>query len=402
VIIMAMQRGRLILWISGLAIAGIIAWAFRSPAVPVDLAAIGRGDLRVTIDEEGMTRVRERYVVSAPVAGRLQRIGLKAGDTVDADTTVLATFLPATPTPLDPRVRAETEARLKSARATREQAGVAQQRARDEAGFSRNELKRYREIAKFGGTTDEHLAALDLDVRTRDAQLRAADLAVQAAEHEIEAVAALLRQFAGPSASHRTSIVLRSPISGVVLRIHQESEALVAAGTPLVEVGNPRQLEIVADLLSTDAVKVKSGFAAMIRAWGGDATLCARVRRVEPAGFTKISALGVEEQRVNVVLDFQQPQHGIHQLGDAYRVEVSVVVWERAGVLKVPTSALFRTAERWAVFAVRDGRAVQTEIEVGQRNALEAEVLSGLAEGDQVIVHPGDTVHDGAAVIERG
>jgi HlyD family secretion protein len=233
VIIMAMPRGRLMLWMSGLAIAGVIAWAFRTPAVPVDLASIGRGDLRVTIDEEGMTRVRERYVVSAPVAGRLQRISLEAGDPVDANTTVLATFLPATPTPLDPRVRAETEARLKSARATREQASVAQQRARDEAAFSRNELKRYREIAKFGGTTDEHLAALDLEVRTRDAQLRAADLAVQAAEHELEAVGAVLRQFAGPSSSHHASaIVLRSPISGVVLRIHQESETLVAAGTP--------------------------------------------------------------------------------------------------------------------------------------------------------------------------
>jgi HlyD family secretion protein len=400
---MTMRRGRLFLWISGLAIAGAIAWAFRAPPVPVDLALVTRGDLRVTIDEEGMTRVRERYVVSAPVAGRLQRIGLKAGDEVDANTTVLATFLPATPTPLDPRMRAETEARLKTAQAAREQARVAAQRARDEAAFSRNELARYREIAKFGGTTDEHLAALELEARSREAQQRAADLAVQAAEHEVEAIAAVLEQFSNRSqARSGAAITLRSPVSGAVLRIHQESEALVAAGTPLVEVGDPGQLEIVVDLLSTDAVRVKPGLTALIGGWGGTSTLCARVRRVEPAGFTKISALGVEEQRVNVVLDFEQAGPEVHKLGDAYRVEVSIVVWERAGVLKVPTSALFRTGDRWAVFAVRDGRAVETEIDVGQRNALEAEVTSGLEEGDRVIVHPGDTIHEGVHVIERG
>jgi HlyD family secretion protein len=400
---MTMRRGTLILWVSGLAIAAAIVWAFRAPPAPVDFAQIGRGDLRVTIDEEGMTRVRERYVVSAPVAGRLQRIGLEAGDEVAANETVLATFLPATPTPLDPRMRAETEARLKTAQAAREQARVAAQRARDEAAFSRNELARYREIAKFGGTTDERLAALEVEARSREAQQRAADLAVQAAEHEVEAIAAVLEQFSNPSrARGGSAITLRSPINGVVLRIHQESEALVAAGTPLVEVGDPTQLEIVVDLLSTDAVRVKPGLPAEIGGWGGTSTLCARVRRVEPAGFTKISALGVEEQRVNVVLDFEQAGPEVHNLGDAYRVEVSIIVWERTGVLKVPTSALFRTGDRWAVFAVRDGRAVETKIGVGQRNALEAEVISGLEEGARVIVHPGDTIHDGVRVVERG
>jgi multidrug efflux pump subunit AcrA (membrane-fusion protein) len=191
-------------------------------------------------------------------------------------------------------------------------------------------------------------------------------------------------------------------VSGVVLRLHQESETPVAAGTPLVEIGNPRELEIIADLLSTDAVKVKPGMAALVTGWGGDKTLRARVRLVEPAGFTKVSALGVEEQRVKVRLDFQDGEHGSRKLGDGYRVEVSLITSERQGVLKVPTSALFRTADRWAVFAVRGGRAAQTEIQVGERNAIEAEVTSGLDEGDEVIVHPGDTIEDGVAVTKRG
>jgi HlyD family secretion protein len=190
-------------------------------------------------------------------------------------------------------------------------------------------------------------------------------------------------------------------VSGVVLRVHQESETSLAAGMPLVEIGNPDLLEVVVDLLSTDAVKVKPGFPALITGWGGDATLHARVRLVEPSGFTKISALGVEEQRVNVLLDFLEMEHSARTLGDGYRVEVNVIVSERRGVLKVPTSALFRVGDRWRVFAARDGRASTVEIQLGQRNAMEAEVVSGLAEHDAVIVHPGDTIADGVAVIQR-
>jgi len=173
----------------------------------------------------------------------------------------------------------------------------------------------------------------------------------------------------------------------------------VPAGTPLVEVGNPDQLEVVADLLSTDAVKVQTGFAVLIGGWGGETTLSGRVRLVEPAGFTKISALGVEEQRVNVLIDFDDA--GGKQLGDGYRVEVSVIVWERDGVLKIPTSALFRVGNSWAVFAVHDGKAKQTTVEIGQRNAIEAELRSGLSQGDRVIIHPGDTIEDGVPVIRR-
>ena len=400
---MAIRRAKAMMLIGGALAAGALVWAFRPQPIAVDLSAVTRGDLRVTIDEEGMTRVRDRYVVAAPVAGRLQRIALRPGDSVSAGTTVVATFLPATPAPLDPRTRAETLSRLKAAQAAREQARIALERARDEAAFNRSELARYREIAKFGGATDERMAAVELQARTSDAQLHTSDIALQRASHEVEAIGAVLRQFDDTAAASggRTAVTLRSPVSGVILRVHQESEMPVAAGTPLVDVGNPGLLEVVVDLLSTDAVKVKPGFPALITGWGGDATLHARVRRVEPSGFTKLSALGVEEQRVNVVLDFQDPAHTARTLGDGYRVEVSVIVSECRDVLKVPTSALFRVADRWYVFAARNGRASTAEIQLGQRNAVEAEVVSGLAENDAVIVHPGDTIADGVAVIQR-
>src|SRR6186997_3197944 len=198
---MAIRRSRVTFWASGVLLVAAIAWSFRSQPVPVDLAPITRGDLRVTIDEEGMTRVRERYVVSAPVAGRLQRIGLQPGDRVQANSTTLATFLPVMSAPLDSRTRAETEARMKASQAARQQSRVVLQRACDEATFSRKELARYHEIAKFGGTTEERLSALELDVRTREAQCRAAELAVRAADHEVEAIGAALQRFAGPPAS---------------------------------------------------------------------------------------------------------------------------------------------------------------------------------------------------------
>jgi HlyD family secretion protein len=401
---MKIRPGRLILWGAAALLLAVFAWSFRPQPVPVDLATVQRGNLRVTIDEEGMTRVHERYVVSAPVAGRLQRIELEPGNVVFARRTVLATFLPATPSLLDTRTHAETEAKMKAAQAARDQARVTLQRARDESAFSQSELARQRQLTKTGGITEERLAAFELDARNKHAQLRAAELALQVAEHELEAARAVLQQVVSPAVGGRGAggvLSLRSPIDGVVLRVHQESEALVPAGTPLIEVGNPNQLEIVADLLSTDAVKVQPGFAVLIEGWGGEKTLRGRVRLIEPAGFTKISALGVEEQRVNVLIDFDRTDGHLPKLGDGYRVEVRVIIWERDGVLKIPTSALFRVGNEWAVFAVRDGKAAQNMVQIGQRNALEAEVLSGLSEEDQVIVHPGDTIQDGVSVIRR-
>jgi HlyD family secretion protein len=399
---MTIRPGTLLLWGGALLVVALLAWSFRPQPVPVDMAQIQRGALRVTVDEDGMTRVRERYVVSAPVAGRMQRVELEPGDPVVANRTVIATFLPGTPPLLDRRTRAETEARVKAAQAARDHARVALQRARDDAAFSRSELDRQRQIAKFGGITEERLAAAELDARTKDALVQAADLALQRAGHELDAARAVLQQVvSAPATTLGGALSLRSPVSGVVLRVLQKSEAPVPAGTPLVEIGNPDQLEIVADLLSTDAVKVQPGFPVHVNGWGGSTPIAGRVRLVEPAGFTRISALGVEEQRVNVLIDFDDPRGEARRLGDGYRVEVGIITWERDHVLKIPTSALFRTGETWTVFAVRDGRAAQTTVQIGRRSAIEAELISGLADGEQIIIHPGDTVEDGVAVSQR-
>jgi HlyD family secretion protein len=399
---MTIPPGKWLLWGGALLVVALLAWSFRPQPVLVDIAVLHKGPLRVTVDEEGITRVRERYVVSAPVAGRMQRVELEPGDHVMARGTALVTFLPATPPLLDTRTRAEAEARVKSAQAARDQARVALQRARDDEAFSRSELKRQRQIAAFGGVTEERLAAVEMDARTKEAQISAAELATKRADYELEAARAILQQVASPVATATNgALALRSPVDGIVLRVLQESETPVAAGAPLIEIGNPNQLEIVADLLSTDAVTVQPGSRVLISGWGGRTPIGGQVRLVEPAGFTKVSALGVDEQRVNVLIDFDKAHSDARALGDSYRVEVGIIIWERDDVLKIPTSALFRTGERWAVFAVRDGKAVQTTVELGQRSATEAELLSGLADGDRIIVHPGDTVEDGVAVSQR-
>lgn len=395
------RSGRLMLWGSAVLIAGLLVWLMLPEPVAVDIAPVQRGALRVTIDDEGITRVRERYVVSAPVAGRLLRVALHAGDPVTAGRSTLATFLPAAPSLLDTRTRAEAEARAKAADAAREQARVSLQRAADARAYTNSELQRQRLLARMDAVTEERLAAAERLAQDTRTQAEAAALSVRVAEHEAEAARAALQVSTLAAGTSTAPLTLRSPVDGVVLRVHQESESLVPAGTPLIEIGDPRQLEIVVDLLSTDAVKVSPGLTVEFEGWGGEAPLCGRVRRVEPGGFTKISALGVEEQRVNVLIDLDGGKSAAHRIGDGYRVEASVILWEGDDVVKVPVSALFRAGDEWRVFAVRDGRARETSVRIGQRGATEAEVVSGLAEGDLVIVHPGDTIADGVAVVQR-
>ena len=238
-------------------------------------------------------------------------------------------------------------------------------------------------------------------METRSEALRAAEFAVHNARYELE-VAHARRQQGGSRAASSEPLELTSPIDGVVLRRVRESESVVPAGEDLLEVADPAKLEIVSDFLSTDAVKIEPGDPVLIEQWGGDHAIHGKVRRVEPSGFTKVSALGVEEQRVNVVIDFEDPRQAWESLGDGFRVEVRVVIWEREDVLKVATSALFRGQEGWAVFAVdADDRVRVTPVEIGRRNGLEAEVLSGLGEGDRVVVHPSDDVTEGALTEQR-
>jgi len=386
---------------AGAVVVVLLILALRPRPVPADFAQVVRGPLRVTLDEEGETRVRDRFVISAPVAGRVLRIELEPGDAVTADT-VVATFQPGDPTFLDARSRAQAEARVGAAEAALGRARAERQRADAELRYAESERERYRKLAEQQIVAQDRLDAAELAASTKDESLAAARFAVLSAEKDLAAARAVLVGVGQTrEQDHLDPLALRSPIDGVVLRRLRESEAVVPAGEALLEIADPAQLEIVSDFLSTDAVRIEAGDRVLIDQWGGDHDLDGRVKRVEPSGFTKISALGVEEQRVNVVIDFVRPREAWKALGDGYRVEVRVVVWESEDVLRVPTSSLFRKDDDWAVFSVVDGEAVLRKVELGHRNALEAEVMRGLDEGDVVVVHPSDAIVPGVAVEAR-
>lgn len=370
----------------------------RPSPVPVDLAPVARGPLRVTLDEEGETRIRDRFVVSAPFTGRILRIDLDPGEPVRKGD-VLAILRPGEPDLLDVRSRASLEARVRSAQAALGRAKADRERARAELRFAESEFSRNNALGKQGIVSQERVDQAKLAVDTRRGALAATEYEVEAAEHELAAARASLLE-AG-DARGGGLFEVRSPVDGAVLRRLRESESVVAAGEPLLEVGDPRDLEIVSDLLSTDAAQLRPGQLVSIEQWGGETPLAARVRYVEPSGFTKISALGVEEQRVWVVMDLVDSPERRPSLGDGFRVEVRVVMWEGRDVLQVPTSSLFRDDQGWAVFAVENGKAVKRRVEAGHQNGTTAEVRSGLKEGDRVIVHPGAEVADGVAVEER-
>ena len=379
-------------------VAGLLAVALWPRTVDVDLAAVSRGPLVVTVEEEGRTRVRDRFVVAAPVSGRILRIALEPGDRV-VRGDVVARLQPGSPALLDARTKAEAVAALARTDASLGHARAEEERARAALTHAEHELTRTRQLTTAGVTTRQ-----DLDMREADARLareaaNAAAFAVRAAAAEVEQARA--RAATSAAASGGGTVVVTAPVNGVVLQRLRESESVVPAGEPLVAIGDLRQLEIVTDLLSTDAVRVAPGARALIEQWGGEVSLDATVRRIEPAGFTKVSALGVEEQRVNVLLDFADTGEACARLGDAYRVEARVVLWEAPDVLKVPTSALFREGTRWAVYFASNGRARRAFVELGHQAAEEAEVLSGLTEGTQVIVHPGDLVRDGVRIASR-
>jgi HlyD family secretion protein len=376
-------------------VAGLLVMALWPQAVVVEIAETTRGPLVVTIDEEGRTRVRERFVVSSPLAGRVLRIELEPGDQVKRGDVVARVRAEAPPL-LDERSRAEAAAAVESARAALGQTRAEAQRAQTALMQADRELARVRALQEGGLTTPREVDLREAEAAAAKEASEAAGFAVRVAESELTRAEARLVPLSSDTLGRVATV--RAPADGVVLRRLRESESVVPAGEPLLEIGDPARLEIVADLLSTDAVQVAPGARAVIEQWGGSRELAARVRLVEPSGFTKISALGVEEQRVNVILDFVDPADGWGQLGDGYRVEVRIVVWEAPDVLKVPTGALFRESERWAVYIVEDGRARLRHLELGRQNGQEAEVASGLEAGDRVILHPGDTLADGGRV----
>ena len=376
-------------------IAGLLTIALWPETIPVDVSIAQSGALRVTIDEEGETRIRHRFVVSTPVAGRVLRIDLEPGDRIKRGG-IVTRVQPEPPPLLDARTRAEAEASVEALRAALDRSRAEESRARTARDLALTELRRARELDAAGLTTRQAVEMQEAEARAAEEAVRAASSAVAFAQAELERARARLRPHS--SAASTAVVELAAPIDGVILKRFRESESVVPAGERLVEVGDPRDLEVVSDLLSTDAVRVAPGARVLIAEWGGDRELEARVRRIEPSGFTKISALGVEEQRVNVIMDFKDPADAWAKLGDAFRVEVRIVDWEADRVLKIPTSTLFRQGEAWAVYVVQNGRAERVLVEIGHRSGVEAEVKAGLSEGTVVVVHPSDTLADGARV----
>lgn len=379
----------------------IVAFAVGLRANPfqVDVAPVSRGPLRVTLDEEGETRVRDRFVVSAPFTGRVLRIELEPGEPVRSGD-VLVVLRPAASNLLDARSRATSEASVRGAEAALGRARANRERARAELRFAQSDLGRAEALGRQGIVSQEEVEVAQLAVETRQETLKAAEYEIQVAQNELAAARAGLLE-AGEGVGAVGEYEVRSPVDGAVLRRLRESESVVPAGEPLMEVGDPRSLEIVADLLSTDAARLRPGQPVEIEQWGGGTPLAGRVRRIEPSGFLKISALGVEEQRVNVIIDLVDPPEKRPGLGDGFRVEVRVVAWESDDVLQVPTSALFRDEQGWATFVMQDGKAARRRLEVGPQNDKAAVVLSGLREGERVIIHPSADIQDGVEVEER-
>ncbi len=389
-------RRRLLLGLAVLAGVALVSWAMRPRPLVVEAAQAAVGPLRVTLDEDGETRVRDRYVVSAPVAGRVLRVVLEPGDTVLAGETVVATMRPAASGLLDVRTRSELQARVAAAQAALGAARVEEERVRVQLAQAERDLARARELVGAGAVSRERVETADVAAATLRKAADTARARVRMAEADLRLARASLMSPAQDAGG--ATVTVRAPVSGVVLRRLRESEAVVPQGEPLLEIADVSQLEVVADFLSTDAVRIRAGQRAVIARWGGGDPIGGHVRRVEPAGFTKISALGVEEQRVNVVVAIDDPALGATHLGDRFRVEVRVVVWEEARVLKVPIGSLVREGDGWFVFAIRDGRAVRTPVSVGQRNDEDAQVLSGLEAGTSVVAFPGSSLTDGARV----
>lgn len=386
------------------------AWLAWPRPILVDLAAVASGPIEVNVDNEGRTRVRHDFVVSAPVAGRLLRIStpdedgdtsLHVGDAVKANETVVAVLQPTTPGLIDVRSREELTAAAAAAEAAVKLAQSEVERVQASLDFSRQELARAQSLAETETISAKALEAAQLGVATNEAVLKSTQAQLEVRRSELAlANARLIDPAGGEALGAGCCIELRAPADGRILRIFQDSEGVVAPGTPLVEIGDPTDLEIVADLLSSDAVQVEAGAPVTIDGWGGDG-LKGIVRRIEPEGFVKVSALGIEEQRVRTIIDLVDPPEAWAALGNNFRVLVHVRQWATDNALLVPVAALFRDGEDWAVFVVGNGTATTRQVTIGHRNGRVAEVLAGLSEGELVILHPSDRITDGVSVAQR-
>jgi len=390
-------RNILLFLLLGGALVLALYYGFRPQPVKVDMAVAESAPLTVMIAEEGRTRVVDRYLISAPVASMMARIDFEVGDIIDSGTP-LVILEPLVSAALDPRSRAQAQALLKAADATLEAAREGVKKAQAALDLILTKEQRVINIVVQKGLAQERLDEIQSLVKQSRAALKSAEFMVEVARYEHQAALAAL-DYAGPSAADTgEKFVLKAPVSGRVLKILRKSAGVVNAGQALLEIGDPQTLEVEVDLLSADAVRVQAGMKVLFSRWGGANELTGVVKRVEPHGFTKISALGVEEQRVWVIVGFSEPPENLERLGDGYRLEANFILWHNDAVLKVPGSSLFRFKDEWALFVVEEGRARQRLVKVGRRGGIDVEILSGLQAGATVINHPGDTVVDGCQV----
>jgi HlyD family secretion protein len=391
------------LFVSGVILVVVVAtiYGFLPKAVEVDLVAVSRGPLQVTIEEEGRTRLKERFVVSAPTAGYMRRIDAKVGDPVRKGQTVVA-LEPLRSQPLDPRSRAEAEATVFAAQAGLNAAIEKERAAAADAGYMEKRLERIANLYSKRYVAQDQFDQTASEAKKARAVQLSAKAAVDVSRSELDRAKTVLKHFPpGGIAEKANTVYVSSPVSGAVIKIYRESEGAVNVGEPLLEIGDSKNLEVRVELLSSDAVKIKKGGVVLFKRWGGEGTLTGMVRIVEPAGFTKVSSLGVEEQRVLVIAEFTSPPETWRLLGDGYRLEAHFVVWEGKDVLQIPASGLFRSGEKWAVFVEDNGKARQRTLEVGQRNGLTAEIISGLKEKERVVAHPDDSIKNGTSIRPR-
>ena len=401
---MNLKLSRLIFWLiaASLLLFGLY-YTFREQAYFVDVASVEEGPLQVSIAEEGETRVRDIFELSSPLMGRVLRLDVEAGDDVTAAETIVARIEPSDPTFLDLRSEEEARATVKTAEAMLTLANAQLNEAESELEFAFSELERARRLVDRKLVSQRELDQAKNNYKTKSASVKTALASIKARESELAKAKARLVTPIEIQGSNKKCKCLSifSPTTGKILRVLHESEGIIEPGDVLVEIGDTSDLEIVVDFLSIDAVRIKPGQRVMIEHWGGESSLNGVVQKVEPFGYTKVSSLGIEEQRVDVIIDLVDPREQWVSLGHGYQVEARIILWQDDNILKIPLTSLFRENKDWSVFVAEEGRATLKRVEIGKKNAFEAQVLSGVKKGEQVILHPSNQIENGVLIEER-